>query len=170
MNYFELLNIEALFPLDKKILTKHYRELQRQYHPDQFIMASEQEKLAAEKHSAEINEAYKTLCDPVKSALHLVELHHQIEQNQKNSLSPDFLNKQFSYREYLDDIIESNDCAKLDAFEEKIKHKQTENEIHLYNMLNEKKWANIMTLIDELRYYNKLVEQIESVQDEQFNS
>jgi molecular chaperone HscB len=73
-NAFTLFNMPAVFSLDETLLQQRYGQLQRQFHPDRFIHKSGVEKLQAQQQSADINEAYQTLRDPLKRGFHLVEI------------------------------------------------------------------------------------------------
>ncbi|MFT7054148.1 MAG: molecular chaperone HscB, partial [Psychromonas sp.] len=61
MNYFELFSLPVNFSIDQTRLSTTYRELQKQYHPDKFVMQNDNERLRAMQKSTEINDAYQTL-------------------------------------------------------------------------------------------------------------
>ncbi len=74
MNYFSLFNLPSDFTLDSAALEAAYFAAQRQYHPDRFVNKSSSEKRSAEQKSADINEAYNALKNPLKRAQHLLAL------------------------------------------------------------------------------------------------
>lgn len=47
MNHFELFGLPFLFALDNQELSTQFRELQRHFHPDNFAMASERDRMMA---------------------------------------------------------------------------------------------------------------------------
>lgn len=47
MNYFELFDFPVSFDLDTGELSRRYRLLQQQFHPDRFASSGEREKLNA---------------------------------------------------------------------------------------------------------------------------
>ena len=55
MNYFELFNLPVTLKVDKSQLAKKYFELQKQFHPDFFIQASEDEQADALEKSSMLN-------------------------------------------------------------------------------------------------------------------
>lgn len=74
MNYFELFSLPVSFDIPEKELTRSYLNLQRQFHPDRFVNAPENEKLKAAQKSADINEGYKILKDDLLRAQCLLAL------------------------------------------------------------------------------------------------
>ena len=68
---FQLLNLgESKFDLDPSLLEKNYIEIQANFHPDRFF--SIQDKEAAVRHMAKVNEAYLVLKSPMKRAEYLL--------------------------------------------------------------------------------------------------
>ena len=65
MNYFELFQIPISLNLDTAQLAVRYRELQRQFHPDNVAAQADAIKLEAMQQSVEINSAYNTLKLPL---------------------------------------------------------------------------------------------------------
>ena len=74
MNYFQLFDIEVSFDVDLNHLSQTYQTLQKTVHPDRFAHASSQDQLLAVQKSAEINDAYQTLKQPLKRAEHILTL------------------------------------------------------------------------------------------------
>lgn len=71
-NYFGLLSLPESFEINLQQLEQSYFTAQRQYHPDRFVGKPDGERLAAMQRSADINQAYKTLKDPLTRAQHLL--------------------------------------------------------------------------------------------------
>lgn len=70
-DYFSLLNLsETKFDIDPSLLEKNYIEIQAHFHPDRFF--SIQDKEAAVRHMAKVNEAYLVLKSPMKRAEYLL--------------------------------------------------------------------------------------------------
>lgn len=68
-DYFELFGLKREFALDEAALRQKYFALQRDHHPDR---ASPDQKLAMLQKSADINQAYQVLKDPVLRAEYLL--------------------------------------------------------------------------------------------------
>lgn len=65
---FALLGLQKKYDLDMDLLEKAYFTAQKETHPDRFISASSEEKAQASKRSADINQAYLILKDPLRRA------------------------------------------------------------------------------------------------------
>ena len=74
MNYFERLGQPRQHTLDRDALERAYLERAAAAHPDRVTSDDVSLKRAAMEASAAINEAYRTLRDPVKRAEYLVKL------------------------------------------------------------------------------------------------
>ncbi len=66
--FFEIFGLEPKLNLDTKALEARYFELSRKWHPDLFARKSEGDRQTALDQTALINDAYRTLRDPVKRA------------------------------------------------------------------------------------------------------
>jgi Fe-S protein assembly co-chaperone HscB len=71
---FALLNLQPDFNIDLKTLESNYLKLTQALHPDRFSQASTREKLFATQQTAQINDAYSKLADPVERGYHLMRL------------------------------------------------------------------------------------------------
>ena len=74
MNHFERLGQPRQHALDRDALEQSYLERAAAAHPDKVAQDDTAAKRAAMEASAAINEAYRTLRDPVKRAEYLVKL------------------------------------------------------------------------------------------------
>lgn len=114
MNYFELFNLAPAFDIDTANLAERYRDLQRAVHPDKFAHDSEQQKLLSVQRTAQINDAYQTLKNPLRRAEHMLSL-RGIELSHETTTLKDtaFLMQQMEWRELLDDINHATDPQDL---------------------------------------------------------
>jgi molecular chaperone HscB len=101
-NYFDLFDLPLGFAVDAKRLAERYRALQAVIHPDRFAVAADQEKRVSLQASTQVNEAYRTLKDPLARARYLLELHTG-DPSTGNETSKDgaFLMEQMELRETL---------------------------------------------------------------------
>ncbi|HIP94871.1 MAG TPA: Fe-S protein assembly co-chaperone HscB, partial [Leucothrix sp.] len=60
-SYFDLFGLPVHFQIDDSQLSASFRALQKKYHPDKFVNASDQERRLAVQSTGFINEAYETL-------------------------------------------------------------------------------------------------------------
>lgn len=115
-NHFELLGLRPWFRVDADAVERAYRELQRSVHPDRFANASDGEKRLALQASARVNEAYRTLRDPLARAEYLLSL-RGIETNDATDtrLPVAFLTRQLERREAAEEACVAHDAAALEA-------------------------------------------------------
>ena len=73
-DYFEFLETPRSLALDPKDLEKRFYALSRQLHPDLYARKSAEEKHYAEEASALLNDAYRTLREPIARAMYLLKL------------------------------------------------------------------------------------------------
>lgn len=103
-NYFELFNIDADFDVNLEKLSKQYRSLQQQYHPDKIASGdSELSEADALKLSSLVNDAYHTLASPDTRAAYLLSSAGQDARIDQSISDLTFLDQALELREQLDD-------------------------------------------------------------------
>ena len=73
MRFYESLGLEPRLSLDAEDLKKRFYERSRQWHPDRFGRASAGERQRALDMTAVLNDAFRTLKDPVARAEYFLE-------------------------------------------------------------------------------------------------
>jgi molecular chaperone HscB len=73
-DHFSIFGLPRRHDVDVGALESRYRELTRKLHPDRFAKADPRERRASLGRSVQLNEAWKTLKDPVKRAEYLLGL------------------------------------------------------------------------------------------------
>lgn len=68
MDVFTRLGLPARFDIPQATLEKAHRELARALHPDRFVQASASERRASLEQAIAVNEAFRTLRDPLTRA------------------------------------------------------------------------------------------------------
>ena len=74
MDHFARLGLPAALDLEAASLDRAYFALQRQWHPDRFVTKPPEERTRASSEAASVNEAYRTLKDPLNRAFYMAEL------------------------------------------------------------------------------------------------
>ena len=74
MNYFEVFGLPRALGIDPVRLEKTFHELSRRYHPDYFTTAPASERAQALRMTALLNDAYRTLRNPVSRIEYLLQL------------------------------------------------------------------------------------------------
>jgi molecular chaperone HscB len=75
MRFYEALGVVPRLTLDPQDLQKRFYERSRQWHPDRFARASAAEQQKALDMTAVLNDAFRTLRDPVARAGYFLEEH-----------------------------------------------------------------------------------------------
>ena len=163
MNHFSTFDLVPAFAVNTSHLASRYRDLQAAVHPDRFVNATDAEKRIAMARAVEVNEAFTTLKDPVRRAMHLLSLVNIDGMDEKNTAMPfDFLAEQIEWREAIAD-------AKLKEDEDRLEEMSSE----LTDMLRSlgdtfaaaymgEHFTVATTLARKMRFVQKLVEEAES--------
>ncbi len=164
-NPFALFELPVTFSIDLTQLKLRYLALQKQLHPDNFAHKSEQEQRMAMQKSTQINDAWQQLSHPVLRAESIIQLHLGENQQMKSNHDVAFLMQQMQWREELEGIEEQQDLSALDAFSAKI---QLQNQSIMQNLaekLEKQDWEQAKKFTDQLRFIQKLEQEIERVDE-----
>jgi molecular chaperone HscB len=114
-NFFDLFGLAPAFAIETEALERSYREIQSRVHPDRFAAAGDAERRASLQWTTRVNEAYRTLKDPVQRGRHLLELHGvDVAFETNTQMPPEFLMQQMELRERLEAATERKDATALD--------------------------------------------------------
>jgi len=110
-SHFELFDLPPSFVVDTGLLELRYRELQRNLHPDRFVNAGDRERLLSVHRAALINEAYRTLKDPLLRGRYLLELAgYAFDDEHHTTRDAAFLMEQMELREALSSVRGEEDA------------------------------------------------------------
>jgi len=166
-NHFELFGLAPAFGLEPEALERRYREIQSQVHPDRFAHAGDAERRASLQWTTRVNEAYRTLKDPVQRAKHILELHGVDVAFETNTRMPaEFLMRQLELREELEGAVSGKDAAAL----ERMKSDLFASRKTLVGQIGEaidsrKDYAGAAGLVRKLMFLDKLGAEIEAAYD-----
>jgi molecular chaperone HscB len=84
--YFEIFSLPAKLGIDTAALEKSFYALSRRLHPDRFAARSAEEQEAALVESSRLNDAYRTLKDPIARTEYLLKLEGvELEEQSKSA-------------------------------------------------------------------------------------
>jgi len=174
LNYFQLFDIEVSFDVDLNQLSQTYQTLQKAVHPDKFAHASSQEQLLAVQKSAEINDAYQTLKQPLKRAEYILTIRGVELPNEQHTFGDtSFLMRQMELREMLDDVKSSGDidAALENAQQELTQEYQQHFSLLRAQVLENNAAANSLACdnLRKLKFYQKLNIEVERLEDSLFD-
>ena len=115
-DFFLTLGVERTFGFENAALERRFHDLQRQSHPDRFAGATEGVLDSALDRSSDINEAYRTLRDPLRRTKHLLSLYgYSVEQSKQVPM--DLLELVMNVQEKVAELDFAGDEGKADILE-----------------------------------------------------
>ena len=141
-DYFAFLGLPRKLTIAAAELERRFRELSRKFHPDYYYNASPAERLASLERSSYLNDAYRTLRNPVSRIEHLLAIEglpSAKSEEGTTKVPPALLEEVFALNEELDEIRELRESgadhaglrARLDAARQPIDRKREEHEARL---------------------------------------
>ncbi len=130
MTYFEVFSLPPKLRLDTAALEKSFYTLSRTLHPDRFASKPAAEQADATEKSSELNDAYRTLRDPIRRTEYLlglegIDLEEQSVQataaakaagtQKKQIVPPDLLEEAFELNMQLEEMKMGDDDPQLRA-------------------------------------------------------
>ncbi|MFM2482569.1 co-chaperone HscB [Celerinatantimonas sp. YJH-8] len=167
MNYFELFSIEPGFAIDKNTLSARFRQLQSQYHPDNFAGGDDREQALALHKASEINEAYQALLHPESRAQYMLSLVGiDISAEQQTLQDMDFLMSQMALREELESIEKLDDPeSAMERFSAKLKQQQQQLEADFVTAYQQQAYTKAADCVRKMKFYIRLREQLRQLED-----
>ncbi len=113
-DYFSFLGLPRKLAVDAADLEQRFRALSRQFHPDYFYNATTSERRASLERSSYLNDAYRTLRQPVARIEYLLKLEGVAPKNPEEAsrqVPPALLEEVFALNEELDEIRELRGSA-----------------------------------------------------------
>jgi molecular chaperone HscB len=157
MDHFARLGLPAALELEPASLDRAYFALQRQWHPDRFVARPPDERARASGEAAALNDAYRTLKDPLSRAVYLAELRGvELPGDGKTIDDPDLLMEAMETREALHEAVTPDAVDALAGEAKRQAQKALEELADLF--LHEDKPAIRKTLL-RLRYLDKFAEE-----------
>ena len=146
-DYFSFLGVPRKLNLDVADLEQRFRALSRQFHPDYFYNAAPAERRASLERSSYLNDAYRTLRQPITRLEYLLSLEgmdrrraeREGQAEPDNKVPAGLLEEVFALNEELDAVREMRTegapaeqwKARLQAAREPIERKRAEHEQQL---------------------------------------
>ena len=111
-DYFKFFGLPQKLTVDLPALEQKFHSLSWKLHPDHFARASESERQLSLDLSSQLNDAYRTLRDPVARVEYLLSLSGMRKEGQKKQQAPpELLEEVFELNESLDELREARDSG-----------------------------------------------------------
>jgi molecular chaperone HscB len=108
VDYFSLFEMPRKLWIEMDGLEKKFLQLSWKLHPDNFVNASEQERELSLKRSSELNDAYRTLRDPIARVEYLLGIEGARKEGEhRQQAPPELLEEVFELNESLDELREA---------------------------------------------------------------
>ncbi len=170
-DYYELLGIPRSLNLSLDALQQRYYELSRQLHPDRFMQKPEAERQRALDMSSALNDAYRTLKDPIKRAQYLLTLEgFDIGEQRSKDVPPELLEEVFELNMALEEMRGGDDSARpqLEQAEKNFTNLLAESSLLLETLFEQYDasqsrdvLAEIRNVLNRRKYIQNLVSEVE---------
>jgi molecular chaperone HscB len=128
-DYFAFFGMPRKLTIDLEALEQRFHTLSWKLHPDNFVRTPEQERQLSLDRSSQLNDAYRTLRDPVARVEYLLGLAALRKEGQKKQQAPpELLEEVFELNESLDELREArqsgSDSAQMSGLRGKLEAAQ----------------------------------------------
>src|SRR5215831_12809241 len=107
-DYFAIFGLPRKLWIEMSELEQKFLKMSWKLHPDNFVNASEQERELSLKRSSELNDAYRTLRDPIARVEYLLAIEGERKEGEKKQQAPpELLEEVFELNESLDELREA---------------------------------------------------------------
>jgi len=111
-DYFAIFGLPRKLWIEMNALEQKFLQLSWKLHPDNFVNATETERELSLKRSSELNDAYRTLRDPVARVEYLLGLENMRKEGEhKQQAPPELLEEVFELNESLDELREAKSAG-----------------------------------------------------------
>jgi molecular chaperone HscB len=99
LDHFAVLGVPRKLGLDDADLNRRFLALSREHHPDRFAGRDPAAVAVAQRNAARVNDAYRTLRDPIRRVEYLLDLAGVTRPEGEAKCPPDLLEEVFDLRE-----------------------------------------------------------------------
>src|SRR5215472_1927490 len=104
-DYFAIFGLPRKLWIETSELEQTFLQMSWKLHPDNFVKATEQERELSLKRSSELNDAYRTLREPVARVEYLLAIEGERKEGEKKQQAPpELLEEVFELNESLDEL------------------------------------------------------------------
>ena len=119
-DYFAIFGLPRKLWIETSELEQTFLQMSWKLHPDNFVKATEQGRELSLKRSSELNDAYRTLRDPIARVEYLLGIEGERKEGEKKQQAPpELLEEVFELNESLDELrgakASGQDLAGLEA-------------------------------------------------------
>jgi len=170
LDKFAVLGFPRVYEIDERALEESFRALSRKLHPDRFARATPRERRFSLEQTTILNDANRTLRDPVKRAEHLLALRGVKvageERGSSASMPEEFLEQAMEDREKLLEAKMDGGPAAVERLAQGVRGKRQQAMDEIAKVLREESVADkdlqrAAQLLARLRYYARYLDEVE---------
>jgi molecular chaperone HscB len=170
MNHFELFGLSPSVDVDMTALAQKRRTIALSVHPDRLTGADPATRRKAAETTAALNEAFKTLSDPVRRVAYVLKLSgvdiEGDDAGRRLELPPEFLEGILARRERLEDLRAQRALGSLTEFGRELQGEIDRSLASAQDALRKDELARAARTLGELRYYARLLAEVDSLEEE----
>jgi len=153
LDYFAIFGMPRKLWIEMSELEQKFLQMSWKLHPDNFVNATEQERELSLKRSSELNDAYRTLRDPIARVEYLLGIEGERKEGEKKQQAPpELLEEVFELNESLEELREARASgqdltglqARLETAEKSFQEKLGEVDAELQSAARE--WDAALTV------------------------
>ena len=169
-DYYELLGLPRRLSLSQDDLQQRFYELSRKWHPDRFARQPEAERRYALDFSSQLNDAYRSLRDPIKRAEYVLKQEgFDIGEQRSKDVPPELLEEVFELNMALEELRSGDESVRPQLLEARNKFlamlseidQQIESQFAAFDQ-NQSRDAllEIRNLLNRRKYIQNLIGQV----------
>jgi molecular chaperone HscB len=170
MNHFELFGLTPAVDVDVKALEQRHRDLSLEVHPDRLTQADAATRRRAAEASATLNDAIKTLRDPVRRAYYLLKLNGVDLESEgaadRHALPMAFLEDILERREALEVIKQRRDLDGATTLGKAVKGELDRALEKAQAALRAHDVKEAAAELGRLKYYSRFLEEVDAFEEE----
>jgi len=166
-NYFEIFSVPVAVEVDMDKVSHIYHEYQKQFHPDRFASSSDHERRLSVQLTSHVNQAYRTLKDPLLRAEYLLQL-RGVDDNPETRTTMDgaFLMEQMELREQIEMIPSQADpFAQIDQLKKQLKDRQKQLLQDFAAEYAAENTPPALEIINKLKFVRKSLEELDEISE-----
>ena len=175
-DYFSFFGLPRLLNIDTEALEREMHSLSRKLHPDLYVRSSERERLWSLEQTSQLNDAYRTLRDPIARTEYLLKLEgiqfdeqskaateqaRRTGKEKKQVVSAELLEEVFELNVQLEELRESKKAGQQDSkllnelerTKKKFQQRMNQNLVELKGYWNE--WDNLIAQIEDGEFISR---------------
>lgn len=171
MDYFQFLDLPRNLALDVRDLERRFYAMSRTLHPDMHSRKTPAEQQKAEELTALLNDAYRTLRDPVMRAEYLLKLEgFDVGEQGSKDVPPELLEEVFELNMALEEYKGAEaDVEQIESFRTRFEGMRAELDIEMHDLFAQ--WdstrsrdalAAVRSLLNRRKYITNLLSSAQS--------